>query len=906
MNNPFLMKNLLPVFLLILIFFPLNAQVKTVVHDGLIGIESLFVDDTLTIRNPARNRPADRYGLQDKDKVIEVDGFKVSGAGLSYYEVDNYLHGKAGSSMQFKVKRSGVDSLITINLVRDLSLALDPKCFYEYLVDTSGKWTIHDILRDSIQRLFLNPFESQKLIHSFEEGSKGEELGLKAGDRILGLQGEMEIWDLLEHWRFAEEDSILTILRDSTEIIFDVGGKKRTNLGIVSRLGHDIEQKSIWLKIVTSNRISEDRAYLLDFLIEYDSILVYHVDGQGDIKEKKTGALIQASEKDFILKDLQAIQIDLNENEEQTFYVNIKDRKGPRMAPFIILSAVNYVAKFDRLERIILGAMWGMMIIVALYYLILFIFIKENSYIYHVFFILSFALALLHDSGYASELIWPDSSTLFDRLDSLIISLPVVFFLIFGISYLNLRESLKIWHKIVIADLLLILLLVPVSTIFDLINPYSDSEFLSIIYIVLAASLLIATIILITPAILRIRHGFKPGWYFLSANVIFVALIIYYGSYGTDLFMSDITKVVSNASLHFGVIVQFLLFSLGMGQKIRTTEKEKREAQERIIEQLKENEKLKDKVNRELEEKVEERTREIVQQTAEIEAQRDELERQRDQLSEQQQEILDSINYAQRIQTAVLPPEKLLKEVLPEHFILFKPRDIVSGDFYWIRQIKNFTVVVAADCTGHGVPGAFMSMLGVSFLNEMVSRSRFDSAGEFLDRLRKKVKDTLKQEGREMEQKDGMDMAFAIIDNDSLELQYAGAFNPLYIFRKKEIPEDKAWSGLIAMKSDQSYLLEIKGDRQPIAIQAEERDFTTHHIKLFPGDTIYLFSDGYFDQMGGPKGKKFMGKKFKQLLLSIQPEKMQKQKEILDNTLEEWKGNIQQIDDILVFGIRWN
>ena len=238
--------------------------------------------------------------------------------------------------------------------------------------------------------------------------------------------------------------------------------------------------------------------------------------------------------------------------------------------------------------------------------------------------------------------------------------------------------------------------------------------------------------------------------------------------------------------------------------------------------------------------------------------------------------------------------------------MLFKPKDIVSGDFYWIRQVKNFTIVVAADCTGHGVPGAFMSMLGISLLNEQVSSRRFDSAGEILGRLRKKLKETLKQEGRDMEQKDGMDLALAIIDNDSFEIQFAGAFNPLYIIRKKtedlkQLPQDHP-----TFESDKFFLIEIKGDRQPIAIHSQEKDFTTNIFQLQPEDTLYIFSDGYIDQFGGPENKKFMVKKFRKLLLEIQGNDLKKQKEILERTLIDWQGNNQQIDDIIVFGIRWN
>jgi serine phosphatase RsbU (regulator of sigma subunit) len=323
-----------------------------------------------------------------------------------------------------------------------------------------------------------------------------------------------------------------------------------------------------------------------------------------------------------------------------------------------------------------------------------------------------------------------------------------------------------------------------------------------------------------------------------------------------------------------------------------------------VIEQLKENEKLKDKINRELEQMVEERTREISMQKEEIEAQRDELAGKRDLLESQKKEITDSINYAKKIQTAVLPSDEMLREMLPEHFVLFRPRDIVSGDFYWARQIKNFTVVVAADSTGHGVPGAFMSMLGMSFLNELVSRSRFDTAGEILDRLRKKVKTTLRQEGPHEQQKDGMDVALVVIDHDSMEVQYAGAFNPLYLVRENakdvvSLPKEK-----ITTETDTHALHEFKADRQPISVYFNESKFRTLRFTVKPGDTLYIFSDGYIDQMGGPMGKKFKARRFKDLILGMQEEAMESQKEILEKTLNEWKEDTEQVDDILVIGIR--
>jgi serine phosphatase RsbU (regulator of sigma subunit) len=287
---------------------------------------------------------------------------------------------------------------------------------------------------------------------------------------------------------------------------------------------------------------------------------------------------------------------------------------------------------------------------------------------------------------------------------------------------------------------------------------------------------------------------------------------------------------------------------------------------------------------------------EILEKNEEIKAQSELIKSQADKLAEQhqitlkqKQEIIDSINYAKRIQQAVFPTKEYIDKILNEHFILFKPRDIVSGDFYWMRKIKNFIIVVAADSTGHGVPGAFMSMLGVSFLNEIVSAKSLDNAGEILNRLRDKVKKSLHQTDVNSVSQDGMDIAFYIINTETLELQYSGAYNPLFIVRKNQEAE----------------LIEIKADRQPIAIFMREKEFSSYNIQLQKGDCLYTFSDGYADQFGGKKGQKFKLKNFKQILLDIYDLPMKEQKQILKSTLENWMGNAhEQLDDILVLGVR--
>ncbi|MFN8254765.1 MAG: tetratricopeptide repeat protein [Bacteroidales bacterium] len=308
---------------------------------------------------------------------------------------------------------------------------------------------------------------------------------------------------------------------------------------------------------------------------------------------------------------------------------------------------------------------------------------------------------------------------------------------------------------------------------------------------------------------------------------------------------------------------------------------------------------------------LEEQKKEIQKAKEEIEAQRDLVIEKNEQVLAAKKEIEDSIIYAKNIQHAVLPSQELRSEIMPEHFIFWRPRNIVSGDFFWMKKVKNFVVITIADCTGHGVPGAFMSMLGLMFLNEIVTTRSLDSSGIILNKLRDKVKTSLHQSGKEGEAKDGMDISFFIIDLDTYELQFSGAFNPLYIIRKNELIKDAA-----AIENDNikacyaqdssisSTLFEIKADRQPIAIYSYEKDFSTNTFQLQKGDCIYSFTDGYPDQFGGEEGKKLNAKRFKELFLTISDKPMKEQEILVEKNFYDWMGNLEQVDDVLLLGMR--
>jgi serine phosphatase RsbU (regulator of sigma subunit)/Tfp pilus assembly protein PilF len=262
------------------------------------------------------------------------------------------------------------------------------------------------------------------------------------------------------------------------------------------------------------------------------------------------------------------------------------------------------------------------------------------------------------------------------------------------------------------------------------------------------------------------------------------------------------------------------------------------------------------------------------------------IEDQKHLVDEKNTEILDSINYAKRIQAAILPPANVVEAAIPNGFILYKPKDIVAGDFYWLHTVSgdsnaNSILYAAADCTGHGVPGALVSVVCSGALDRSVQEFGITEPGKVLDKTRELVVDTFEESEEEV--KDGMDIALCEIKGKTL--RYSGAHNPLWIIRNGEVMETKA-------------------NKQPIGKVDNPASFTTHTIQLLEKDTIYTFSDGYVDQFGGERGKKFKAKAFKELLLSIQDKSMKEQQQIIDTAFEQWKGDLEQVDDVCVIGVR--
>lgn len=329
-------------------------------------------------------------------------------------------------------------------------------------------------------------------------------------------------------------------------------------------------------------------------------------------------------------------------------------------------------------------------------------------------------------------------------------------------------------------------------------------------------------------------------------------------------------SVTSIEDISIITITRELFYSLLQSQPevakkiISTLTRRLRNQNEAIIKQLRTREE-------ELTELVNERTKELQIKNEEI--------------TIKNKEITDNVNYAKRIQAAILPEMETIYKSLPQSFVLYLPKDIVSGDFYSFFHSEDNAIIIAADCTGHGVTGAFLSVVGNSLFTQIINERKISDPGKILDCLHEEVINTLNQ--RNSESTDGMDVAICSLDLKKNLLSYAGANRPLWIIRNNEmmiyIPNKFPIGGLQI---------------------SHEENFTSHQIPLLKNDTFYIFSDGYADQFGGESGKKLMTKKFKETLLSIQHLNMDEQKVYLSDFIESWKGNLEQVDDVLVIGIR--
>ncbi len=654
--------------------------------------------------------------------------------------------------------------------------------------------------------------------------------------------------------------------------------KKYFKLNNSSNLNLGFTKSAYWIKFTVENKTKLLKNLI--FSIDYPllrSIYFYEVKGTRLVRRIITGEKEKFNSRDIKHRSF-LFDLELEPNVTYTYFARISSEGGTLRMPMTISSYKYYIAK-DKFGIVLNGVFMGLVILSILFNLFLLSVSKEVLNLYYTIFVASIALFLINISGFSYQYLWPNS-TWFQYHSTVFFALIAnVFLLLFTREYFNFKEHYKkieLIFKIVFPfSLIIAILTLTVQDSFYLINRIANIISFFTIFLLLFVS------------ILGIFRKDKLAIYlFISFSAFIIGVILYvlrnFGIHGNNGLAENGIKV------GFILEIIFLMFAVIH----RYTYMGKRE-------------------NTRLENLVSKRTSDLVTQKEEIETQRDKILRQHEEVTKQKNLILEkneeinkSFDYAKIIQTAVLPPENELQKFLQKFFILNLPKEIISGDFYWVEEKNDRTYIAASDCTGHGVPGAMMSMLGISALNDIIGRNDTMKPSEILQELSRNIENSLHQQGKIGESKDGMDISLCMIDKLTNTLLYSGSNNSIYIVRNNKFDEEDTTVQKI-YNYDNCNLLELKPDKIFIGYNVKkDLVFTDKRFDLQKGDTIYMFSDGYADQFGGLNKKKYKYKKFRELIAKVSSiTDMEKQKEFLHYELNQWKGDVEQIDDILIIGI---
>jgi serine phosphatase RsbU (regulator of sigma subunit) len=510
-------------------------------------------------------------------------------------------------------------------------------------------------------------------------------------------------------------------------------------------------------------------------------------------------------------------------------------------------------------DSLFTGLFFGIMLIMMLYNLFLYITNRDRVYIFYVLYVFFCVVFISFTNGYL--IFFPDIFRKLYNFNHLIFpSLFGYFGLFFTMRFLYTKKYAPHMNKY-------IYLFMTVVSAIVIVGFFSPGLGLTLIQL---AGLLLSVLSLMVGFIV-LKAGYAPARYYLFGFGIYMLGLCAY--IVCALAKIDMGNLPPHYILMASSAIEAIILSFAIGDKLNIAVRDKQEAQEEKMKAISLNEQLVREQNVILERKVEERTHEITLQ--------------KDIIEEKNKDILSSIHYAKRIQRALLASEKLLQHNLPEYFILYKPKDIVSGDFYWADVAPDGKfLMLTGDCTGHGVPGAFMSLLNISIMHELTFGRQLSRPDLLLNKQREAIIMSLNPEGTDEVSKDGMDCVLCSYDFQNKKVEFACANNPLWIIRDKQ-------------------LLEYKPDKQPIGLhEGPKTDFTRHEVQLLPGDIVYTFTDGYADQFGGAKGKKFKLSHLKEMLVEICGKTLKEQREILDKTFEDWKGGLEQVDDVLIIAVK--
>ncbi len=635
-----------------------------------------------------------------------------------------------------------------------------------------------------------------------------------------------------------------------------------TKMGKSPTFGFDAETQ--WMKIRVFNFDNQTARQILEVNNPVLNICnLYEIKGNTSSALFRSGDEIKFGERTVShLNHL--FPVDIAPFSSREFLLEVAARGEQFQVPVKLWTPAELVER-DEKDRLLRGIYFGIILFVLLFNSFIYIIIREKSSLWYVAYVFMLLMLQLSLSGFAFQYFWPNSVYLANVANPFFASFSILALIRFTQHFLNLQFHFPKLNKAFHA----IAFLVATNILLSLV--YTPLTFRVSVLAINSLALLLNVLILPT-VWLVMRKGFKPARFFLFA---FIALVLTVFFFILNNFGVISSEFYGAYGLQIGSALEVVLLSFAVVDKFKSF---RDEAYDRLLTINN----LKARANEVLELKVQERTEEISQQKQVVERQKE--------------EIVDSIRYAERIQKSLIPDEKALDAAFAENFVIFRPRDIVSGDFYWFGKTtpenswsgkSGHHLFAAVDCTGHGVPGAMMSMLGFNALDRALESPFVNSPADMLNFVNNEILRAIREK-REQGLQDGMDMVLCAYDRKTKTLQFAGAKNNVYILRN-------------------SLFIEVKGDRFPIGQEFPVNGFTgftNHSVKLAPGDTIYAFTDGFPDQFGGEHNKKLKSKPLLEIISTFADKKMAEQKELLLGAFDGWKGENEQTDDVCMLGIK--
>lgn len=630
--------------------------------------------------------------------------------------------------------------------------------------------------------------------------------------------------------------------------------------------------KTYWAKINLENQAIFDRDYIL-FLGYISEATVYVVYDNETYLEYSAGFFVENKKLNPHQGQGQKVRLTLQSKKVNSILVRFKNSINyPPEPSFSIQDEPSWqedIAQTNLIQGVFQGLLW----LILLYNLFLYFSLRDLTYLVFVAYIFTISLYFLNEYEYLEQYFLPTQPVLSFHLGNLVY-VATIFYLQFNRYILNIPTKFPTWD--IFLKIWLWVSIIFVITLFAL-APYDFQLYMQVrlTYHIAYALALFFFIF----AVLWMNNTVANFFVFGNFAMVLGALLIIMGNLGVIPF-----------SLYYllgGIVAQLFIFMMALSYRYQESIQEAKENQRKLILQLEANQNLQTKVNRELEHKVQERTREIAQKNEEIETQNESLVQKSNELEKSHKKTQDSVRYAQRLQSAIIGDASEAITNFKDGFVILLPKDIVSGDFYWSSRVGHLRILIAADCTGHGIPGALMTVLGNSILNDVVNEEGITAPDEILYELDKKVIQTIQKQTLGQHPKDGMDLVAIVFDEISYTMRYAGAKNPLYYVRDFEMHQ-------------------IKGSSSPIGIHNNKipKQFELHEFQAQEGDVFYLASDGFQDQFGGPKNQKYFTKRFRALLLRYSHLPMAEQKKKFLDEFYEWKEDQSQTDDVLLIGVQ--